>query len=209
MSAPPFRLDHDGSRIVSLPRGRAIFHQGAAAEAVYRVERGCVRLQLEAEDGERQVIAFLFPGQLLCAGLETHWASAYAVSDCAVAVIPRRRLSAPDGAGDMARALLVSAEGLLAELAQHTARLRRARGMARVRWFLEWAAERSPCGASGSIEATISRRDIADFLGLSPETVSRLFRRLEACGELRRAGRRLIWRGRGEPARSGESLSWA
>ena len=194
MTQPLLSFERPALPVVSRGRRRPLFHQGAPVEAAYRLERGCVRLQLEREDGEREVIAFLFPGQLFCAGLTSHWASAYAVTDCVLTIIPRAQLGEASGEGRLARLLLASSEDLLGELAQHTARLRRTSAMARLRWFLGWLAERSGQAASGALDAPMSRRDIADFLGLAPETVSRLIRRMETHGELRRAGaRRIVW----------------
>lgn len=177
-------------RLMGALRGKNIFRQGDPAEAVYRVEHGCVRLQLEHANGQRQVIAFVFPGQTFCVGLETHWASADAVSDTVLNRFSRQSLwevMAHDST--TAQALLFSADELLTELAHHVSRLTHSDAYDRLSWFIDWVAGQ-PSNTGGNLELPMSRQDIADFLGIAPETVSRLLRRMTADGVLRRIGAR-------------------
>ena len=179
-----------GRRQVLLERGRQIFAQGDEAEAIYRVERGCVRLQTHDEEGSRDVLAFFFAGDVICGGLGTHWASAEAVSET---VITRFSLVAlmelMRSEPQAAMSLLASAESALNELARHIGRVVHSSASDRLIWFLTWISERTAT-QSAAFELPMNRRDIADFLGLAPETVSRTFAQLEACGDLRKGGSR-------------------
>jgi CRP-like cAMP-binding protein len=187
MTVESGRLDRASHRKVGVLKGQSIFQQNQNAEAVYRLERGCVRLQLHSEDGHREVIAFLFPGDVFSAGLQTHWASADAVTDTIVTRFSKNSLWQLMGAEpEAAMTLLFSADELLTELARHIGRLSHASASDRLTWFLGWVADRSCAVGSGPFHLPMSRRDIADFLGIAPETVSRLLRQLEASGELRR-----------------------
>lgn len=189
MTMESARLDRASHRLVGVLKGQSVFHQGDPAEAVYRLERGCVRLQLAAAGGGREVIAFLFPGDVFCAGLETHWASADAITDAIVTRFSKASLWQLIGAdSEAAMALLFSADELLTDLAHHIGRLSHCSASARCSWFLTWIAERGGTGESGVIHLPMSRRDIADFLGVAPETVSRMIRQLQTSGELRRTG---------------------
>lgn len=173
-----------GRRQVLLDRGRRIFAEGDEASAIYRVERGCVRLQTHDEEGSRDVLAFFFPGDVICGGLGTHWATAETVNET---VITRFSLSAlmelMRGEPEAAMALLASAERALNELARHIGRVVHYSATDRLTWFLTWISERTATPSS-AFEVPMNRRDIADFLGLAPETVSRTFAQLEASGEL-------------------------
>lgn len=187
----------EGTRSEPLPnrrlqgalRGKCIFRQGDPVKAVYRVENGCVRLQLEEPDGQRQVIAFLYPGQTFCVGMETHWATADAITDTVLtrfATTSLWELIASDSAAAMS--LLFSADALVTELAHHLARLSHAGALERLTWFIDWVALHGSAARAQTLELPMSRQDIADFLGIAPATVSRLFRRKLETGELRRIG---------------------
>ena len=177
-------------RRVGVLRGKNIFRQGEPAQVFYRIEHGCVRLQIEHLDGHRQVIAFLFTGQTFCAGFDTHWASADAMTDTVLSRFPHdslRALTSQDPS--LAESLIFSADKLLTELAHHLSRVIHLSAYERMRWFVDWLASH-PLNNDEILELPMSRQDIADFLGLAPETVSRLLRRLMAHGVLRPAGTR-------------------
>jgi CRP-like cAMP-binding protein len=178
-------------RLQLFQRNTSIFHEGDRAEAVYVVQRGCVRLQFNSEDGQREVVAFYFPGDVIFALPETHRASAEAVCETALAKVSRAALwEVAVARPQTARALLALAQESLSVLAQHLGRLTHASALERVTWFLGWLSERTSASGSGLFPVPMTRRDIADYLGVAPETVSRLFRRLEDRGELRKAGSR-------------------
>lgn len=179
-------------RLTGVLKGNDVFHQGDPADAVFRVEHGCVRLHLDDEAGYRQVIAFIFPGQAFCVGQETRWASATAVTDSVLTKFSKEALWNLAGVDTQAAmSLLLSSDQLLIELAQHLNRLTHLPAPERMTWFLGWLAQHN--GADNderTFDLPMSRQDIADFLGIAPETVSRLVRQLTTDGKLRQVGKR-------------------
>jgi CRP-like cAMP-binding protein len=164
---------------MSFPRNGEIYGEGEPAAYLYRVVDGTVRTYKVLADGRRQVGGFYLPGEIfgLDAGDE-HSFSAEAISECKVLVISRSALIAlADRDHDVAR-----------ELWTHTAReLQRVQGhivlliksaQERVAAFLLEMAERVPVG--NAVELPMSRQDIADYLGLTIETVSRTLSHLES-----------------------------
>ena len=176
-------------RLVRAAKSDVIFRQGDPASAVFRIDRGCVRLEIQDEHGRREIVAFLFPGDVFCVGLQQHWSSAYAVNDTLLARYPMSALwttlARDPGA---AMELLVCADQLVELVARHLALVCHATAGERLAWFLSWLHDRTGPEGSSVTQLPMSRRDIADFLGMAPETVSRLFRKLERRGDLRRTG---------------------
>lgn len=62
-------------------KGRLIYDEGEPSKAVYRLDKGCVRLQVNGPDGDRQIVAFLFPGDLFGLCVDRRNSSAEAVTD--------------------------------------------------------------------------------------------------------------------------------
>jgi CRP/FNR family transcriptional regulator, nitrogen fixation regulation protein len=163
---------------MSFSRNEEIYGEGEPADYLYKVASGAVRMYKVLSDGRRQIGAFYLPGDMF--GLEfgdAHASSAEAIGDATVLVFKRSAvlaLSARDA--DVAR-----------ELWEMTAReLQRAQGhmllliksaQERVASFLMEMAGRG-CG-SDEVALPMSRQDIADFLGLTIETVSRTISQLE------------------------------
>lgn len=175
-------------RSIAIRKHQSLFRAGQPARAIYRVERGCLRLQINGEHGHRDIVTFLFPGELSFAGLHRHWASAYAVTEATVAAYSLEAFAAQIGADpEAAMAILLAADRRLRHVAHHLQLLTHGKALQRLKWFLDWLARHSadPVGEA-EVHIPMSRSDIADFLGLAPETVSRLFLRLEARGEVRR-----------------------
>lgn len=198
-------------RPIVVPRGRQLFAEDDPVLALYRIERGCVRLQVNERNGARHILAFLFPGDVICAGLQKHWASAEAVCESVVLKAPTSallQLMQTDPAA--AAALLEASERTVSQLAHHVGRLFQDSAAARISWFLGWMAERAGADGVAEFEVPMDQRDIADFLGLAPETVSRVFAQLEAAGLLRRVSyRHFTYRRGAHEARleAGETLS--
>lgn len=191
MSSSATILNRTARRATIYRKNQCIFRQGDEADAVWRVDRGCVRLQILREDGRREVFAFLFAGDLFPGISKAHWASAEAVVESAVSRIPKAALRELIGSDpEAAFSLLELADQNLLQLAQHLGRMGQTRAGDKVGLFLEWLADRTAPPGSMIAHVPMSRRDIADFLGLAPETVSRLLRRLETEGRVRRADRR-------------------
>jgi CRP/FNR family transcriptional regulator, nitrogen fixation regulation protein len=182
--------------VMPYPRNAEIFGETDPAEYIYKVVSGAVRSYKILNDGRRQIGGFYLPGDVF--GLEfgdEHTLSAEAITDTKVLVVKRSTLAAL-AARDTAAAR---------ELYQFTAReLRRAQermllliksAQERVASFLLEMTARAP--ASNAIELPMSRQDIADYLGLTIETVSRTLTSLEAAATIEVAtSRRIVLRNR-------------
>jgi CRP/FNR family nitrogen fixation transcriptional regulator len=160
-------------------RDSEIYGEGEDAEYVYQVASGAVRTYTILSDGRRQIGAFYLPGDVF--GLEIseeHELSAEAVCNCTVYVIKRSSLLAGLAGRDsgIAQALWSLTARELQRARKHMLLLVRS-AQERVASFLLEMADRT--NAAGAVELPMPRRDIADYLGLTIETVSRALTQLE------------------------------
>ncbi|WP_342711696.1 helix-turn-helix domain-containing protein [Bradyrhizobium sp. B124] len=162
-------------------RNSEIYGEDEAAEYLYQVVSGAVRTYKILEDGRRQIGAFYLPGDIFGfeAG-ETHISSAEAVSEARVIVVKRAALMVRAGhEKDLARQLWDATAQELRRFQEHLMLLI-CSAEDRVVGFLHDMARRAVKNAA--IELPMSRQDIADYLGLTIETVSRTFTQLEQNG---------------------------
>ena len=177
-------------------RNVEIYGENEPAEYLYKVVSGAVRTYRVLHDGRRQVSAFLLPGDML--GLEageTHAVSAEAITDSVVLVIKRSAVvTLAERDAEVARQLwALTAQGL-ARAQNHMLLLVR-NAQERIASFLLEMAARTPDGTS--VELPMSRQDIADYLGLTIETVSRTLTQLEEQAAIALpASRRIVLRNR-------------
>jgi CRP/FNR family transcriptional regulator, nitrogen fixation regulation protein len=159
-------------------RNAEIYGEDEPAEYLYKVVSGAVRTYRVLHDGRRQIGTFLLPGDMF--GLEagaTHAASAEAVADSVVLVIKRSAVTAlAERDPDVTRQLWALTAKELGRAQNHMLVLVR-NAQERIASFLLEMAERAP--GADSVELPMSRQDIADYLGLTIETVSRTLTQLE------------------------------
>jgi len=161
-------------------RNAEIYGEGEPSEYVYRVQSGAVRTSKLLSDGRRQIGAFHMPGDIF--GLEagdTHQFTAEAISDVTVLFVKRSiimSLAARDGA--VASELWSVTADALRRAHEHMLALGRKSAQERIATFLLGIAERTE--DYDTVELPMSRLDIADYLGLSIETVSRTLSLLES-----------------------------
>ena len=178
-------------------RNAEIYGENEPAEYLYKVVSGAVRTYKVLNDGRRQIGSFYLPGDIF--GLEVggaHAFSAEAVADCKVLVIKRSALVALAGRDNsVARQLWTMAAAELQRAQDHIMLLIKT-AQERVAGFLmEMSARNS--GAS-EVDLPMSRQDIADYLGLTIETVSRTLTQLENSGAIAvPTSRRIVLRSRG------------
>jgi CRP/FNR family nitrogen fixation transcriptional regulator len=171
-------LGVDGVRM-TYARNEEIFGEGEPSTCVYRVLRGVVRTYRILSDGRRQVAEFFLPGDVF--GLEAgedHRTSAEAVTDCDVVSIRRSQL-ADKAMSDSATGHKLWSLTLhhLRRSEEHMLVLGRKNACERLAWFLIDMSERIP--APDRVDLPMSRQDIADYLGLTIETVSRTMTQLQ------------------------------
>src|ERR1700757_2062358 len=157
---------------MSYPRDTEIFGENEPADYLYKVVSGTVRTYKILSDGRRQVSGFYLPGDIF--GLEftnEHTLSAEAVSDAKVLVVKRSALNALAGRDASVAQQLFALTGRELHRAQDRILLLIKNARERVAGFLLEMAERA--AQKNLIALPMSRQDIADYLGLTIETVSR------------------------------------
>jgi len=182
---------------MSFPRNGEIYGEGEPADFVYKVVSGTVRTYKVLADGRRQIGAFYLPGDVF--GFEVgddHAFSAEAITGSKLLVVRRSGLvGAASRDGDVARELWTLVERELARFQEHVLLLIKS-AQERVATFLLWMADRMPDG--DTVELPMGRQDIADYLGLTMETVSRTLTSFASDGAIELlSARRVMLRKRG------------
>lgn len=169
-----------------------IYGEDEPAEFIYKVVSGAVRSYKLLADGRRQIGAFHLPGDLF--GLEasgTHQLTAEAIVETKVVLLKRRSLDALAAENvQVAYKLWTAAAENLRSAESRMLLLGRKTAQERVASFLVEMDDRG--GRKGMIDLPMSRRDVADYLGLTLETVSRAISQMRACGMLRLANARHV-----------------
>ena len=181
---------------MSFARNSEIFGEKEPADYVYCVVSGSVRTYKILNDGRRQVGGFYLSGDIF--GLEfidAHTFSAEAITDSKVLVVKRSALTALAGRdAAIARQLFALAGRELRRVQDRVVLLVKS-AQERVASFLLEMAERA-CDKN-IVELPMSRQDIADYLGLTIETVSRTLTGLESAAAIEvLASRRIVLRNR-------------
>lgn len=164
---------------VHLASGQLLFAEGEAAEHLYSVVEGTMRLCKMMPDGRRQITGFLFPGDFLgLADDDVYAYSAEAVGRCSLyrySFAQLRQLI--ERYPDMEHKLCAIARHELAEAQDQLLLLGRKTARERVASFLVMLLERAARhGQEGNrLTMPMTREDIADYLGMATETISRTF----------------------------------
>jgi CRP/FNR family nitrogen fixation transcriptional regulator len=165
-------------------KGTEIYGEKEPADYVYQVKAGAVRSYKLLSDGRRQIGAFHLAGDIF--GLENggeHRFTAEAIVDTVVRLIKRLSLEmVAESDAMVARNLLSMTTTNLQHAEDHMLLLGRKTSLERVAAFLIEMDKRLT--AAGIMALPMSRRDIADYLGLTLETVSRALSRLHQLGTL-------------------------
>ncbi len=154
------------------PRNGEIYGEGEPADFVYQVVSGAVRTSKILSDGRRQIGGFYMPGDIVGLDLgDEHAFSAEAIGDVTVLYVRRSAvLALADRDGHLARQLWAATARELSQ-AQRRLLLLTQSAQERLAGFLLEMAERARSG--DSVDLAMTRQDIADYLGLTIETVSR------------------------------------
>ncbi len=175
-------------RQVSLTPNQVLFLEGDPAEHVYNIVAGTLRVSKQLADGRRQITGFLFAGDFLgLGGAEGYSYSAEAVTPVTLCRFRWRQLDALfEAYPRLERHLLGMAVDELAAAQEQLLLLGRKSALERVASFLLQLSERAERqGLSKSpVRLPMTRADIADYLGLTTETVSRAFGTLKRDGAI-------------------------
>lgn len=160
---------------VNIRRMQDIYKHGEPTDFCWKILSGCARTLVSMEDGRRQINKFWWPGDVLgMDDVDVHLADAEAVTDVAIRRYPRHIVEAHAKTHTalalrlrrMTLANLHSAHRQIALLGRKTA-------VERIASFLLEMDHHSPRTGGNLVNLPMSRTDIADYLGLSIETVCR------------------------------------
>jgi CRP/FNR family transcriptional regulator len=182
------RLDAIIQRGRPLRKGEYVYRQGQPFTSVYAVRAGTLKTYTTADNGEEQIAGFYLPGEIF--GMEglardVHLSSAIALETAAICEIPFERLSElstriPSLQRHFFQLLsseIAQDQRMIAMLGKHSAEQRI------VALLLSISARNARRKLSGTaFRLPMSRNDIANYLGLTIETVSRIFGRLQKLG---------------------------
>jgi CRP-like cAMP-binding protein len=151
-----------------VPRGRALFWEGDEQAQKIEIVEGVVRAVRLLENGNRQILAFYWPGDVVMPSQSScqHF-TAEAVTNCRV------RLSVVSGI--CGRGEPCGARQVLAEMLNLITSMSQKNSVARIAWFLLRIREHLPEDPKRphALQLQVSRADIADHVGTSLETVCR------------------------------------
>jgi len=172
--------------ITNFDAGAEIYAEGERVGSLYQVAYGVVRVYRLLADGRRQICAFHAASDIF--GFETG-SERHFFAD-AVCITGLRTLRSGSEA-ELSRELLKLALQSLDRAHDHLLTIGRNDAMGRVAAFLLEMADRQDHGGR-SVSLPMSRLDIADYLSLTIETVSRVITRLKESGVIRLASTRQI-----------------
>ena len=165
-----------------------IFHEGDDASRFYEVLEGMVCVYKIMADGRRLVLSFCLPGDLIGLGDGDAFSfSAEAMTGCRVLRIPLSAMEHEmDRRPELGRKLLRSVRIELSAARAQLLNLARKSAMEKIATFLIELFERGAtrAGAPNMLRLPMNRADIADYLGLTIETVSRTFTKLRKMGTI-------------------------
>jgi CRP/FNR family transcriptional regulator len=184
---------------LKLAPGQALFHEGDPVTRVFTLTKGTLKLYKLLADGRRQVTGFMHPGDFLGISVDDeHAFSAEALEPAQLCWFPRNRFDDfVEQHAPMERELYRIAAHELAAAQEQFVLLGRKTATERIASFILRLSERSN---ANTVHLSMSRSDIADYLGLTKETVSRVLSalkrerviRLDALDEIRILDRAML-----------------
>jgi CRP/FNR family transcriptional regulator len=171
---------------------QTIFYEEDPAEHVYELIEGVLKLYKLMPDGRRQITGFAYPGDYI--GLSWHGCYVYTTEAITPAKLTRYPRTKFERLADeipaigarllsLANTELVSAQTKILWLGRKTA-------TEKVTSFLLWLSDLNQERGKDPewLDLPMQRGDIADYLGLTKETVSRTFSHLQRIGAIKQVG---------------------
>ena len=167
---------------VRYPRNRTIFNDGDEAAFTYRIVSGVVRLCKHTVQGRRLVTHFLLPGDYFgFMQLGAYSFTAEAVSDVVAVCYPQRLIeSLSEDDPEVRKKFRALFMNQVIGTQDHMLLLGCLSAEERLAAFLLWLSERM--GKNAFVDVPMGRQDIADYLGLTVETVCRALSKLKRAG---------------------------
>ena len=177
---------YDRAQTVSVPAGSYLLHEEDTTKQVYNISSGALALERLASNGARQIMAFLYAGNFI--GIAS--GSSYSVSGRALtdSTACQWRMSGMKALYQEFPKLEYRVHEIASRVVEATMDqlfvLGRKRTIEKIAWFLLFieAKQSHVEDVSEGFVMPMTRIDIADYLGLVVETVSRGFSQLRAKG---------------------------
>ena len=186
------------NKLASIKRyryGEEICGEGCPAVYWFVVMSGGARRCVSRADGRRQIIELMLPGDVFgfCPRNEYNFSAEALADDTHIACYPRQRIEAlAESDPALARELRVLAFEAISRSQVQILLVGRLTAMEKVGGFLLEMVDRLSSGAADAVVLPISRYDIADYLAMSVETVSRSLTELRRCGIIAFMGTRCV-----------------
>lgn len=176
----------------SYKTGEVLFHQEQSADFVFSIQSGYASMFRITSDGKRQILAFLFPGDFVGFTSEDNYhVGVNAISALDVCRFERTRLEAlikkHPGMDRKLRFTLTRAMDAAYELMFSLGRKDAIQKVASFIWYVSYR-QRKLHRPDNPIHLPMRRADIADFMGLTIETVSRAFTAMKEMDVIRLDG---------------------
>lgn len=174
-----------------LHEGETLHHEGAWADAIYFVRAGTFKTFSTGLDGYEQVLGFFGPRELLgfdAIGLGRYSNQSVALEESSVYVVLLHDFfHMPARSAELDRAVFRSVSAAMRQRGEMADMMGAVAAEVRLsRFLLQLSRQMQQCGQSGSrFHLRMSRRDIASYLGIAHETVSRSFSALMHMGLVR------------------------
>lgn len=164
-----------------VPKGAVVAWEGDENPLCANIVSGSIKLLKTTADGREQAVGLLFPGDFVGQPFSDHGGlTAVAIADTELCLYPRSQFERVlSGQPKLERALLERTMRSLNEARDRQLTLARQGARARLAGFLLDLSRKS---LGGEIILLMSRGDIADYLGLTIETVSRQFTEFKTAG---------------------------
>ncbi|MEH6586076.1 MAG: Crp/Fnr family transcriptional regulator [Halioglobus sp.] len=158
-----------------------LFHQHTPARSVYVLEEGILMMERSSSTGRRQVMAFMQPGNFIGIPHNQHYD--YTVSALRRSRVREIPLKPFVELQDEISRLKENVRGIGGNILAHTLdqvfALGQKKAHERVCFLLKQLSDRAATPGTRSLDLVMTRQDIADYLGLTIETVSRAFGKLK------------------------------
>jgi CRP/FNR family transcriptional regulator, anaerobic regulatory protein len=176
--------------MLPLDRGETLFRQGESFGALFVVRAGSLKTFVEGSEGDLQVLGFHLPGDILGIGgltNEHYPCSAEALERSSICELRYDQLQEVSASVPALHHQLVRViSGALVTEQRHLVMMGKQQAQRRLAFFIRRMADRYArlSRDPSALTLSMSRSDIANFLGLALETVSRLFTKMESDGVL-------------------------
>jgi CRP/FNR family transcriptional regulator len=178
-----------------LARGDHLFREGEGSDTLYTVKSGSAKAYCMTSDGREQIVGFYLPGDLVgleSLGAENHECSAGALETTSVCELPTLHLlELCHQMPNLRHQLMLRLRKQVFNYQERLLLLGRKSAEQRIATFLiSLSSQLKGRGYSArEFNLSLSRQDIANYLGIAVETVSRLFSRLQEEGLIEVSGR--------------------